>query len=258
MVGSTNDDDLNDILKTYGGDDILKTYLPDGNSKNHNEEMAPLNLEKLSEGNIDVPVKNRNYNNAPNVCFSLFSYVCLYSSYICEYAPKLCCGLATILLIVPAYFIILAIFNPTENFGYVANDYTSITSQYDLSVGKIDHWCLQGDNDSCMCEDPLQPQPRGQWKKWTTAHEANKQIIQKSLDAGIANPDIAFMGASVVEEMDGRWFGEIRDDPNLKSINSMFKKNFGGGSGSGGGDGNKLSAVALGIAGDTVRHVFCF
>mmetsp|Transcript_12256 Transcript_12256/g.19338 ORF Transcript_12256/g.19338 Transcript_12256/m.19338 type:complete len:471 (+) Transcript_12256:163-1575(+) len=226
-----NDDDLNDILDTY-------------KSNGNDSEMAPLNLESLSEGNLDVPVK-RSGSGGGNPCYNLLSLCCLYMSYCCEFAPKCCCGLAMLAIVVPAYFIVMTLLNPTEQFGIVANDYTSITSQYDLSVGKIDHWCLQGDNDSCMCEDPLQPQPRGEFRAWTKAHEFNKAAIKDMIDAGNPSPDIAFLGASVVEEMDGRWFGEERDDPNLQSIGKMFKKHF---SKAEGGD---MDGVALGVAGDT-------
>jgi hypothetical protein len=234
---NNDDDDLNDILDTH------KTK---GGGKATRSEMAPLNLESLSEGNLDVPVK-RSAGGGGNPCFNLLSLSCLYMSYCCEYAPKCCCGLAILALVVPAYFIVMTLLNPTELFGVVANDYTSITSQYDLSVGKIDHWCLKGDNDSCMCEDPLQPQPRGEFRAWTKAHNANKAVVKATMDAGNLSPDIAFLGASVVEEMDGRWFGEERDDPKLMSIGAMFKKHF---SKEAGGD---MDAVALGIAGDTVR-----
>jgi hypothetical protein len=229
---SNNDDDLNDIL---------------GSANGGNSEMAPLNLESLSEGNLDVPVKRSGSGGGNNPCFNLLSLCCLYMSYCCEYAPKCCCGLAMVALVVPAYFIVMTLLNSTEQFGVVAHDYTSITSQYDLSIGKIDHWCLQGDDDSCMCEDPLQPQPRGEFRAWTKAHEANKAAIKETIDAGTPSPEIAFLGASVVEEMDGRWFGEERDDPNLQSIGKMFKKHF---SKKLGGD---MDGVALGVAGDTVR-----
>lgn len=61
------------------------------------------------------------------------------------------------------------------------------------------------------------------------------------------NPDIAFLGASVVEEMDGRWFGNSRDE-DLNRLDKLFNKNFKKG------EGAELDAIALGIAGDTVRH----
>jgi hypothetical protein len=48
--------------------------------------------------------------------------------------------LGVLALVISSYLLVMAVFlNPTEHFGIV-NDYTDITSQYDLSLGKIDHW----------------------------------------------------------------------------------------------------------------------
>lgn len=105
--------------------------------------------------------------------------------------------------------------------------------------------CLKGDNDSCRCENPLEPQSRGEFRAWTVAQTANTQLVKSLVEAGTASPDICFMGASVIEEMAGRWFGKDLDD-NLKGLGTMFKKNFQKS------EGGPLDAVALGIAGDTV------
>ena len=67
--------------------------------------------------------------------------------------------------------------------------------------------------------------------------------------SGGTNPDIAFLGASVVEEMDGRWFGNSRDE-DLNRLEKLFNTNFKREHGA------ELDAVALGIAGDTVRGGF--
>ena len=63
---------------------------------------------------------------------------------------------------------------------------------------------------------------------------------------GKTTPDIAFLGGSIVEEMSGKWFGIDRDE-NLKSLKNLFDKNFKKNAGA------QLEAVALGVAGDTVR-----
>jgi hypothetical protein len=104
--------------------------------------------------------------------------------------------------------------------------------------------CLRGDNDSCRCEDPLQPQSRGEFRSWSKAHGSNKEVVHALVEKA-QNPDIAFVGSSVVEEMDGRWFGDARDDQ-LASLEKIFKKNFNRQ------EGGTLEGVALGIAGDTV------
>jgi hypothetical protein len=198
----------------------------------------------LSQGELDVPI--RRSNNPNNNC-SFFALCCAYCGYACEYAPGCCSTLAFIALIIPTYFLIVAILNPTENFGVVKNDYTDIQSQYDLSIGKIDHWCLKGDNDSCRCEDPLQPQSRGEYREWSKAHSSNNEVVQQLIIQEKATPDIAFVGASIVEAMDGRWFGDQRDNQ-LDELKNLFESNFYPGKGA------KLEGVALGIAGDIVSE----
>mmetsp|Transcript_5824 Transcript_5824/g.13779 ORF Transcript_5824/g.13779 Transcript_5824/m.13779 type:complete len:394 (-) Transcript_5824:1095-2276(-) len=173
-----------------------------------------------------------------NLCFA-------YCTYTCEYAPRVCLFLGIAGLVVPAYFLVMAALNPTEQFGVIQNDYTDIRSKYDLEVGKISHWCISG--PTCRCEDPLQPQARAEFRKWTNAHLENKEAVNKMVQDH-KNPDIAFLGASVVEEMDGRWFGNSRDE-DLNRLDKLFNKNFKKEQGA------ELDAVALGIAGDTSPSV---
>jgi hypothetical protein len=116
-----------------------------------------------------------------------------------------------------------------------------------LKVGSIDHWCLGGGNDFCKCEDPLQPQARAEFRKWTNTHIANKEMVNSWVEHD-KDPDIAFFGASVVEEMDGRWFGSA-NDTDLRGLGTLFDNNFNKEKG------GSLDGVALGIAGDTVSIV---
>ena len=48
----------------------------------------------------------------------------------------------------------------------IGHDYTAVTSKYDLTLGSIDHWCVRGDDNSCRCEDPLEPMSKRSSKKW--------------------------------------------------------------------------------------------
>jgi hypothetical protein len=57
--------------------------------------------------------------------------------------------------------------------------------------------------------------------------------------------DIAFLGESVVEEMDGRWFGD-KTNTLLSELAKTFDKNFSKEKG------GKLDGLAIGVAGDTV------
>jgi hypothetical protein len=209
----------------------------DKDNSDQKNQMKPFDLD-VSEQDIRRPSKSS---------YSILELVCAYCSYTCEYAPRCCLFLGVAALLVPAYFLVMAVFlNPTEHFGVIANDYTGITSQYDLSIGKVDHWCLKGDNDSCRCEDPLQPQARGEFKSWTKAHQANVGLVQGAVGSA-KSIDIAFLGESVVEEMDGRWFGDSKNEK-LGKLTKIFDQNFSKEKG------GSIDGLALGIAGDTVSH----
>ena len=132
--GGGGDDDLNDLIGSSGE----KNNGVGGSGKS---AMKPLNLDHLAEGELDVPVKRTyNNNNSSNYNCSFLRLCCAYVAYLCDYAPKCCFTLAVVALLIPAYFLMMAVvFNPTEHFG-VVNDYSGIQSQYDLTVGKIDHW----------------------------------------------------------------------------------------------------------------------
>jgi hypothetical protein len=161
------------------------------------------------------------------------------------------------------------IFNPTKTMGIMGADYSAIKKIYDLSLSKVDHWCIRGDNDSCRCEDPLEAIPRAEFKAWTAAHKANVADVSlyraiygsapTKIDVATGKPrppiDVAFLGESVVEAMDGRWLGKkiVRatgekegqegKKPDIgKVFERFFRKEKGG----------PLEGVALGIAGDYV------
>ena len=169
-------------------------------------------------------------------------------------------------------FLSNTVFSPYQKMGIMGADYSAITSAYDLSLSKVDHWCIQGDNDSCKCEDPLEPNSRSEFKSWNAAHKANvadvsmyKAVYGENPSAidestGKSRPpiDVAFLGESVVEAMDGRWLGKrvVRainkgnegtgtkgGKPDIgKVFERMFRKEKGG----------PVEGVALGIAGDNV------
>ena len=165
------------------------------------------------------------------------------------------------------------IFNPSITTGIMGADYSAIKSAYDLSLSQVDHWCIRGDNDSCKCEDPLEPTPRAEFKAWTAAHKANVADVNmyRAVYGGVPTKidvststvrpsiDVAFLGESVVEAMDGRWLGKkivkavntdtsvVQQDngkkPDIgKVFERFFRKDKGG----------PLEGVALGIAGDNV------
>jgi len=169
-----------------------------------------------------------------------------------------------------------SIFSPTQDMGIMGADYSAITSAYDLSLSKVHHWCIQGDNDSCKCEDPLEANSRSEFKSWNAAHRSNVADVNLYRAVYGAEPtmieeetgkprpplDVAFLGESVVEAMDGRWLGkqvvkalngpdgnegpEARRKPDIGRVfEKLYRKDKGG----------PVEGVALGIAGDNTANV---
>ena len=215
-----DDSDLEDLLQHKGGETV---------------EMAPLNLDHLTKGQLDVP---RRTFAGPGMT----TVASAHCKYLCYMYPKSCGCLSVVGVGMVMIFLIGAVLNPTETFGVIKNDYTNIQSEYDLSLGKIDHWCLKGDNDSCRCEDPLEPNSRIEYKTWNEAQKSNKNRVEAFRDSELL--DVAFIGESLVEEMDGQWMGR-QEGEELQSIGKVFKKQFKR-------EKSGMEGVALGIAGDTV------
>jgi hypothetical protein len=100
---------------------------------------------------------------------------------------SLCCGRfpdfpnARLILVVLGFvgYLSNTLFNPTKTMGIMGAYYSAIKDYVDLSLSKVDHWCIRGDNESCRCEDPLEAAiPRaGSFKVWTAAHNANVAAV---------------------------------------------------------------------------------
>jgi len=67
------------------------------------------------------------------------------------------------------------------------------------------------------------------------------------IEQGISSPEIAFLGGSVVEKMDGRWFGDVTL-AGLDTVADIFSKHFSGNEGG-------MTAAALGVAADQNQSV---
>ena len=196
-------------------------------------------------------------------CIGGFVSLCCYT---CPRLSK--CALILVVLGLFGYLSNI-LFNPTKTMGIMGADYSAIKNHYELSLSKVDHWCIRGDNDSCKCEDPLEATPRAEFKAWTAAHKANVADVNMyratygsaptKIDVATGKPrppiDVAFLGESVVEAMDGRWLGKMivratgekegqeGKKPDIgKVFERFFRKEKGG----------PLEGVALGIAGDYV------
>jgi len=230
-TSALNDADLDDLLEEEEENGMYQ--------KRHDHlEMTPLNLDHLTKGQLDVTTRKspRKSSSSHNTDFcTLLQGSCTYIAYA---HPRFCscCAVTTIILVLCT--LVGSIMNPTSHYG-------DVSSQFDLQQGKIDHWCLGGGDDSCRCEDPLVPTSRGEFQTWTKAHFANKDLLDTIQNN---NTRVAFVGESLVEEMDGRWMGQTRG-AQLETMKSMFEKKFSADNG--------VEGVALGIAGDTVCTCCC-
>jgi lysophospholipase L1-like esterase len=126
----------------------------------------------------------------------------------------------------------------------VINDWSSIQSSYELKLGNIDHWCLDGTDENCpSCEDPLHPIPRLENKDWMKAYMQNVRDGRKYYATHGSAIDVLFVGDGNVEARAGRKMGTKEDKLiTIKdNFDTLFDKNKGG----------KLNGMAFGIEGDT-------
>jgi len=213
-------------------------------------EMASLSKNQNESEKDGILKTSLNPNVTQSSCSSLWVLLTSYVTYTWQYAPKICWTLSILAILFPSYLIVVDVFfNPTDNFGFISNDYTNINlqSNFDLKMKDIDHWCLKGNNDSCRCEDPTYPAPRNEFRSWSNAHAGNVQLITDMIEQGISSPEIAFLGGSVVEKMDGRWFGDVTL-AGLDTVANIFSKHFSGTEGG-------MTAAALGVAADQNQAV---
>lgn len=192
---------------------------------------------------------------------SFCSFLSAHFGLILSHSPKLAiCLLILFLSSLVILFQYVVEQNKFDHNRVIGNDYTEIKSIYDLKLGKIDHWCLQGDDDSCLCEDPLEPTSRGEHKRWVKAHNENVEIITELAKSQSPSSkkstltteqlkenmiDVVFVGESLVEEWAGRNSG-IEDMLITKNLfQERFNKTLGA----------QVNGVAVGISGDTAPNV---
>ncbi|KAL7555219.1 hypothetical protein ACHAWF_018964 [Thalassiosira exigua] len=99
--------------------------------------------------------------------------------------------------------------------AHIRTDYTAVSSKYDLTLGSIDHWCLSGDDNSCRCEDPLEPMSKRSSQKWGAQHAENVKVAQAALLKIIAaEGDRAWNDYADYryDELDDAWLDGPEDD----------------------------------------------
>jgi len=157
--------------------------------------------------------------------------------------------LTTTILVVIFIFTVLIILEAIAKAGAghhnarITHDYTRVHSKFELKFNKVDHWCLQGDDHSCRCEDPSVPMSHEELTGWMSAFNDNKKLANPA----VSSYDVVFVGDETVEEWNERWLGEPLQ--RVKGITRWWKKKF---TLDGGGD---VEGLALGIAGDTIPNL---
>lgn len=150
------------------------------------------------------------------------------------------------------YAITVGLVTKNEEVGVSHYDMSMVTSTLDFDIGSIDHWCIHGGDVKCRCEDPLIPTPRLN-HNWVSAYKFTTSLLPPTYDPYMplyADPkpvDIAFLGQSVVEVMNGRIMGQEVDRPLEQHARSMFQKRYGPEA--------DVNGVALGIAGDSAATI---
>lgn len=96
--------------------------------------------------------------------------------------------------------------------AHINHDYTAITSKYDMTLGSIDHWCLHGDDNSCKCEDPLEPMSKRSSRKWGEQHTENIKVAQAALMKLLSNNDAWNNYEAYQPSYDDMWIEGGEDD----------------------------------------------
>jgi lysophospholipase L1-like esterase len=135
------------------------------------------------------------------------------------------------------------------------HEYADLQSALEMKLGDIDHWCLDGKDDSCpQCDDPTHPISRGEYDGWKQAFMRNVKLSNDFVK-NQKSPDVIFLGDSLVEATVGTFKGlpSMAGTPAAKELSSIkehydskFSKVYGG----------KYDALRLGIAGDSSPNLF--
>lgn len=126
-------------------------------------------------------------------------------------------------------------------------DYSSVmnTNQLELKLGEIHHWCINGDDNSCTCDDPLTARS-GVGKDWFEAHDDNAFQVESYISR-VPSQDVVFVGDDIAELWaGGRGTGKSLYKAKIRKIfSSLFERTSNG----------PIDGLSLGISGDTVTNL---
>ena len=203
-TSSNNSDDNNsyDVVRS-GNNTNNRPRIPSSDST----EIAPLNLDHLTNRKVQVTPSaasssskkvKKFYKTYYGRTVSISEYCRSNLSMICYYYPYTCKVMVLMTLIVAMIFLATLMFNPVQEYGIIKHDHSNIKSMYDVKMGSVDHWCLGGGNDDCICEDPTVPSSRSEYKSWIEAFKSNRKLVKRFQDkVEGSNLDVAFVGESI-------------------------------------------------------------
>lgn len=173
-------------------------------------EIADLNLDHLTNRKVEIvstgttPKSSSSskkvkkfYKTYYGRTISVSEYCRSHLSMICYYYPYTCGFTVMLLLMIVMIMLASLMFKPVQT---IKHDYSNIKSKYDPRMGMIDHWCLGGGNDDCLCADPTVPLDRHEYKSWIEAFKSNRKLVKRFADKVEGSTlDVAFVGESIGE-----------------------------------------------------------
>jgi len=121
--------------------------------------------------------------------------------------------------------------------------------EMEWSLGKIHHWCINGDDSSCSCEDPLVPQS-GSGREWYEKHNLNIHDAEDFTEQVLpGNQDMVIIGDDVVAMMNAQITSGTTQKLKKQKIIRKFKSTFTRD------EGGSMDALPLGITGDRAPNL---
>jgi hypothetical protein len=201
-ISSNNSDDSYDVRGSSN-----RPRIPSSDST----EIAALNLDHLTNRKVQIVSTSTTPSSASSTkkvkkfyktyygrTVSISEYCRSHLSMLCYYYPFTCGFMVLLLLMIVMIMLAGLMFNPVQEYGIVKHDHSNIKSMYDLKMGLVDHWCLGGGNDDCICDDPTAPIDRREYKSWIEAFKSNRKLVKRFEDkVEGSNLDVAFVGESI-------------------------------------------------------------
>jgi len=238
-------------------DDDLKVIelkiLSNGNDEKKTAQEESVTIDEFDEDtekllSPTMPLQEAQFQRRVGLC----EFLCAYFSLFLINKPTHSAIIVSTLLIGLAVTVNLTLENDKAQIfdldDVIETDYSNVRSKYELSLGKIDHWCLTGGNQNCKCEDPTEAISKMKYKFWEQTHGKNTELIDTFLGKLETGVDVVFIGENIVESWAGRSIGmkTLAMEPVGKVFDSIFDKEDSGG---------KYNGLPLGVAGDTAPNV---